>query len=346
MIEVQTVAGAVPVTELGICLSHEHVLNDVTSWWHAPFDDSPAGQALVDAPVSLEILWELRQDPFVNRDNCSLDNIDVAVAEVARFAALGGSTIFEATSASIGRDPKGLREVSRRTGVNIVMGSGLYLDSSQPAGVDALTERQIADGILADIHEGVDGVRAGFIGEIGVGSEFTARERRSLAGASIAQRESGLPMQVHLPGWFRMAHDVLDVVEANGGSLDSVVLCHMNPSGDDLDYQVSLAARGAWIQYDMVGMEVFYADQQVQCPSDEDNARNIARLIAGGWGGRVLLSGDVFLKTLLRCNGGPGYGHILEYFLPRLERHGVERDQAMSLVTDNLLHLYEASSGR
>jgi phosphotriesterase-related protein len=49
------------------------------------------------------------------------------------------------------------------------------------------------------------------------------------------------------------------------------------------DYQTSLAERGAFIEYDMLGMDYWYADQHVQCPSDEDNARAIASLIAAGY---------------------------------------------------------------
>ena len=77
------------------------------------------------------------------------------------------------------------------------------------------------------------------------------------------------------------------------------VLCHMNPSGDDLDYQTSLARRGAFMEYDMIGMDYLYADQQVQCPSDEDNARAIERLIDAGFLDHILLSQDVFLKMML-----------------------------------------------
>ena len=61
----------------------------------------------------------------------------------------------------------------------------------------------------------------------------------------------------------------------------------MNPSHDDVAYQTSLAARGAFIEYDM---DYWYADQQVQSPSDEENARAIRRLVDLGHGDRVLLS--------------------------------------------------------
>src|SRR5690242_875065 len=104
---------------------------------------------------------------------------------------------------------------------------------------------------------------------------------------------------VHLPGWFRVGHRVLDIVAEEGADLRHTVLCHMNPSGGEVEYQVALAERGAFLEYDMIGMDFWYADQGVQCPSDEDNAAAIMRLIARGCLERVLLSQDVFLKMML-----------------------------------------------
>lgn len=335
MSEVMTVRGPVPVTELGVVLTHEHLLNDVSSWWQRSTLPGIDPDAYADAPVTEDLGWELRQDPFGNRDNCRLDDVEVCVAEVARFAALGGGTILDATGLGLGRDLSRLREVSERTGVHVVAGTGYYLDAAQPADVHGLAPEAIAERILADLEEGEDGIRPGFIGEIGVGADFTPAEQASLRGAFLAQRASGLPVQVHLPGWFRRGRDVLDLADELQVDPARVVLCHMGPSGDDLDYQVELLRRGAWVQYDMVGMEVFYADQGVQCPSDEQNAAWIARLVDLGHGERLLLSQDVFLKSLLRCHGGPGYAHIPQFFVPRLRRHGLTETDIETLLVDN-----------
>ena len=99
----------------------------------------------------------------------------------------------------------------------------------------------------------------------------------------------------------------------------------MNPSHDDLAYQAALAQRGAFLEYDMIGMDYYYADQQAQSPSDEENARAIRALIDKGFGDRVLMSQDVFLKIMLTRFGGFGYGYILKHFVPRLKRHGIDQ---------------------
>lgn len=343
-VDVHSVCGPVPSSALGVTLTHEHVLNDLRSWHQAPPGAAPDARR----PVSADIAWDLKQNPFGNLDNCHLDDLEAATEEVRRFYDLGGRTILEATGIGIGRNLVGLREVSQRSGVTIVAGTGYYLSR---AGEDlggfetdprAAGPEAIAEAILQDLREGEDGVRAGFIGEIGVGADFTAAEQANLRGALLAQREVDLPVQVHLPGWHRRAHDVLDLVEAVGVDPRRVVLCHMNPSGADLDHQLSLIARGAWLQYDMVGMDLYFADQKAQCPTDTENAAWLARLVELGHTGQLLLSQDVFLKSLLRRNGGPGYAHIQQYFVPRLIDLGVTEPQVEELLVTNPRRLFEA----
>lgn len=344
MTSVMTVLGPVDSSELGVTLTHEHIFNDVTSWAHRTSSRGWEAEDLASRPVTEDILWDLRNDPFANLDNLRLDDLEVAADEVRRFVDLGGRTIMDATGLSAGRDLAGLANVSRVTGVHIVAGTGYYLDASLPSDVRGLVAEQIAENIMADISNGESGSRPGMIGEIGVGADFTPAERTGLIGACMAQRESGLPMQVHLPGWFRLAEEVLDIGEQHGVDPARVVLCHMGPSGRDLDYQERVLGRGAYVQYDMLGMEVFYADQGVQCPSDEQNAQWLVRLVDRGHSAQLLLSQDIFLKSLLRRHGGPGYGHILQYFVPRLLAAGLEQAAIEQLMTHNPRALFEGPS--
>ncbi|TCL75744.1 phosphotriesterase [Rhizobium sp. BK251] len=342
--KVMTVRGPIGASALGVTLMHEHILNDCRCWWHAP--KTPERQYLADGFVCMEILGELRQDPFVNKHNITLDDEPLAIRELIDFAKAGGHTVVEPTCQGIGRDPRALQRISRASGLNVVMGAGYYLGSSHPAKVAAMTVGEIADEIVREAIIGADGtdIKIGLIGEIGVSSDFTAGEEKSLRGAAQAQARTGLPLMVHLPGWFRLGHKVLDVVASEGAELRHTVLCHMNPSHDDLNYQGELAARGAFIEYDMIGMDFFYADQQVQCPSDEEAARAIARLAETGYLDRILLSHDVFLKMMLTRYGGNGYAYILRHFLPRLKRHGLDDRSIDILMRDNPRSVFEAKA--
>lgn len=344
---VMTVKGAVSAAELGNTLMHEHILNDCRCWWHPP--TAAERQYLADAKVSIEILSELRQDPFVCKHNIALDDEELAVTELQAYVDVGGTTLVDPTCRGIGRNPEALVRIANRTGLNIIMGAGYYLQDSHPAELRAMSVQAVADQIIKEAVEGltipmtdgVDRVRIGLIGEIGVSSDFTPDERKSLQGAARAQVHTGLPLMIHLPAWFRLGHDVLDIAESEGVDPRRVVLCHMNPSHDDSDYQLSIARRGAFIEYDMLGMDYFYADQQVQCPSDDDSARGIARLAEHGLLDRVLLSHDVFLKMMLTRYGGNGYAFVQKHFLPRLRRHGFDEAALHTLTHHNPRRVFD-----
>ncbi|OLP46197.1 phosphotriesterase family protein [Rhizobium oryziradicis] len=342
--KVMTVAGPITVDEMGVTLMHEHILNDCRCWWHAP--KTLDRQYLAEGFVCMEILGELRQDPFVNKHNITLDDEPLAILELMDFARAGGKTVVEPTCQGIGRNPQALRRIAKASGLNIVMGAGYYLASSHPAKVAEMTVEAIADEIVQEALVGVDGtdVKIGLIGEIGVSSDFTPDEEKSLRAAAQAHLRTGLPLMVHLPGWYRLGHNVLDIAEEEGADLRHTVLCHMNPSHDDLSYQGELASRGAFLEYDMIGMDFFYADQQVQCPSDDDAARAIVKLVEMGHLDRILLSHDVFLKMMLSRYGGNGYAYILRHFLPRLQRHGLNADALTTLMRGNPRSVFQAAA--
>ncbi|MRT03962.1 phosphotriesterase family protein [Ewingella americana] len=330
-----TVLGPLAVEKLGVTLMHEHILLDASGKWVPPCCCSE--RHIAEMPVKIENLGELQLNPLMSRDNCQLFDSDLAVEELMKYRALGGETVVDPTNIGIGRDPKALQRISRLTGLNIIMGTGFYLEPSHPDYVKSRSLEALTDQIIYDVGGFSDKpeVVAGLIGEIGVSAAFTANEEKSLRAAGRASAKTGVPMQIHLPGWERYGHKVLDILAEEGTNLRHVVLCHMNPSFADKNYQRTLAERGAFLEYDMIGMPYFYADESAQSPSDEDNARAIRELIDDGFIEQVLLSQDVFLKTMLTKFGGHGYGYILKHFVPRLRRHGVTGEQLETLLIGN-----------
>ncbi|GAV32130.1 predicted metal-dependent hydrolase with the TIM-barrel fold [Coriobacteriaceae bacterium EMTCatB1] len=345
MSTVQTVLGDVDSSQLGPTLFHEHLILQNDGAWRPPTSRDTEGHRIANLPLEMSFLGRLRLDPYLSRDNVRLDDVDLAIKELQPVVEAGGKTIVEVTPSASGRDPRALQQIAEATGLNVIMGCGFYLERTHPKELKSMSVDEIADRIIKDIVEGMDGVRAGVIGEIGVGQRFTPAEERSLRAAARAQKRTGVPLCVHLPGWLRYGHKVLDIIEKEGGILEGTVLCHMNPSYSDPEYQTSLADRGAWIEYDMIGMEFYYPGEG-QSPSDEENARAIAALIHNGYGDRILLSHDVFLKMQLRAYGGFGYAHVFTGFADRLARHGVGRAQLLEILTANPRKVFEAAYER
>lgn len=342
-----TVAGPISSAELGITLMHEHLTVRMQ-----PSERSADAEVaeLLDAPVTPSRLALLREHPYASRENGTPPSLEASIAEVAAYAARGGRTIVENTGWNIGRDPDRLASVSAATGVSIVMGTGPYLERTHPDRISGLDATEIADLITSEWRDGVsraDGpsVRPGIIGEIGVSVDFTSRERTALRGASMAQLATRMPLMVHLPAWRRVGHEVLDEVEAAGVDPRAVILAHMDPSFADVEYQRSVAARGAHVEFDGIGMGINFPGEGEQ-PSDAQIAGAVLALVEAGHVDRILLSHDLFLRIQLQAFGGNGLSHVLRSFLPRLVTLGMAGEVARGLMVDNpRLAFEEAAAG-
>ena len=344
---VETVLGPVAADDLGPTLIHEHLQIDLWPWFDAPAADATgAERAIADLRVADDptVMASVRADPFAVRDNLVLDDTGRAVAELAPFAAAGGRTIVDLTLDEIGRDPGALRDIALRTGLNVVMGCGHYVGRAHPAALAGLSEEAVRDEIVRDLLEGVvvrdvagrpttERVRAGVIGEIGTSDPIEPREAGVLRAACAAQRETGRTLVVHLDPWGRAGHAVLDACEAAGVALDRVVLAHLDPSLPDHAYHRSLAARGAWVSYDIWGDEDAYGARGM--PTDDLRIAGVLVAHMDGWEDRLLVSQDVCLKSQLRAFGGPGYAHLLADIAPRLEAAGMDPLEVEALLVDN-----------
>jgi phosphotriesterase-related protein len=195
MAEVMTVLGPVPSTDLGITLPHEHLLLDLSILWSEPLD--PARAVLVDAPIEPANRALLLSDPYHCRTNMTLDDVDLAVAEVARFAALGGCTIVDLSTRNIGPYPVQLAKIARGAGVHIVAGTGFYVRRAHPAWVAAADEEDLAAHMIGELTEGFAGagIRAGIIGEIGSSSPIHPDEERSMC-ISPSSRARGIACSI------------------------------------------------------------------------------------------------------------------------------------------------------
>lgn len=344
-VTVQTIAGPVDASELGMTLMHEHTTQDLSEALHPGARDFSFQLAGVKA--SAANAWLLREDPYSCADNCRLDDEDATAEELGHYARAGGRTLVD-NSTGASRDPGALLRLARRTGLTIVMGSGWSLAHGNDHSLENESTERLASELVAEHRNGLplpDGsrTRPGIIGEIGVGPRFTRSEEMTLVAASIAQPQVGVPLLIHLPGWQRRGHDVLDIVLAQGVESSAVVLCHMDPSGKDRTYQRELADRGVWLEFDMIGMLCNFPGEG-QSPSVEDTAEAVHGLITDEHGPRLLLSHDVFLKGMWTRHGGNGYGFVPTAFLPRLVELGTPAAMARSLLTANPASLFRAAA--
>ena len=342
---VMTVLGPIPVEELGITLTHEHILSDCGC--NGPEPPEASRKALFHKPLTIDILGEVRLLPQCNRDNQRVTDLELAVSEVEKYRHWGGRTIIEQTLDGFGRDAVGLQMVSRRTGVQIVMGAGYYIEFAHPPKVRGMSADDIADEIVRDVTEGVPdtGVRAGIIGEIGIDMDFTAEEEKSLRGAARAAKRTQVPLGVHVPGGSMRFHDyrarIMDIIEEEGASLAHTIMEHVQIHPKSIESQIAIAERGAFLGYDQIGSGHDWGMRGFS-PCHEESAADIKHLIDAGYLHSILLSQDVHLKIMLTAYGGWGYAHILKTFVHRMRAHGITDDQITTMLVENPKRLFSS----
>lgn len=334
---VQTVTGPADPAALGVVLPHEHLFNDLRSCLVEP--SFPFSRILPDRSVGPSLQWALKQDPYCSLDNVAPKDFTGVSAEATAFQRVGGGTIVDATgSVAIGRSPQDLVRLSRDTGLHVVMSTGPYLEKFEGDRLTASGVDDLAQRLVGELREGVgeDRVRAGMIGEVGVSPDFTTGERAGLRAAALAQRDSpGVAMNIHMPGWQRRGDEVIAIaVDEMGADPSRISLAHSDPSGADVDYQRRLLDRGVWLEFDMIGLDISFPGEGAS-PAIGDTADAVAGLIELGYGDRILLSHDLFLKQMWSGLGGSGFLLVPTAFLELLVARGVDRAQAEQLITTN-----------
>ncbi|WP_104090802.1 phosphotriesterase [Cryobacterium sp. N19] len=324
---VQTVLGPVPADTLGRVMPHEHIFSLVPGPW----------------------LTGGRRDT----------QVDLAVDALSALQEAGFSTVVDLSPYGVvGRDADGanveaLQEVATRTGLNIVAGTAVYLESYSPqwtldASLAELTARFVRD---ATVGIGNTGIRAGVLGEQATGlGVITAHEEKGLRAAGRASSETGLSIFTHTTHG-TMALEQIGILRNETVDLSRVVIGHMDTHADPsyvrmvLDHEVTVAI-------DTIGKEVWdfflgpaASDRQegeftkrAYHRSDEKRADLVAELVAEGHVERITLALDltgaeVWLNP--STHGQQGYTYLSAVFLPMLRERGVTETQCEQLVAGN-----------
>ena len=336
--KVQTVLGPIEPDRLGITLTHEHLLIDLTCYFQMPTEASE--REWTDAPVAMDRLGRLAKS-LCNLANFTLLDEKTAIEEVERYKRAGGASLVDVTSIGAARDPLALARISRATGLNIVMGAGYYVPVSHPPDMDLRTEEDIAEEIIRDITAGVGdtGVRSGIIGELGNTYPLGGNEKKVLRAGAHAQVETGAPITIHPDLDDRSPRQILDVLVDAGADPQRVVIGHLGMAVRDMSVLGDLADTGCFLEYDQIGSfedtSEGYFDFQDFVTSDVQEMEFLEFLIGRGHLDQLLVSQDVCRKMHLTRNGGKGYAHILDSIVPRMRRRGFTPEQIDSILVDN-----------
>lgn len=296
MATVMTVTGPIPAEQLGYTLMHEHLFCDLS-----------------------RDIWS--NDRF-------LSDPDLTLVELEHYKQAGGVSLVDQTNRGLGQDPRAVRDMAERTGLNIVLGSGWYREPYYEPYLYRWKTDQVAEQIIRDVTEGIDdtGVRAGIIGEIGAHDTWISPvEERVLRAAGRAQKATGVTLTLHALR-SPVGLDQLDILREESVDLHRVVVGHAH-SYPYHSYHAEIARRGAFLTFDRMGV-----------PNEYERTRNIRLLrdlIDAGYLKHVMLSQDVCTRPDLVAYGGLGYGFVPGELSRIMRESGVTDEQLHQIMVEN-----------
>lgn len=260
--------------------------------------------------------------------DCRLDTMEETIEELGYLKSRGVSAIVDVTNRGMGRNINYIEAVQKETGINIISSTGYYKEPFLPEEVYKLSEREIADIMIKEIEEGIEGtgIRAQFIGEVGTGKEgISPVEEKVLTASSYAHLETGKPITTHTTLGL-LGIEQIKIFKDHGVNLDSVIIGHVDLSGS-LEYALKLIDTGAYVGFDTVG--------KVNYMPEEKRLEMLKGICSRGLSSRVILSMDITRRSHLKRRGGLGYGYLLDKFIPYIRENGIEEKDIDNMLIIN-----------
>ncbi len=303
-LQIMTVSGPVAVGEVGVVLSHEHVLVDFVG-------ASEAGphRYEVDAVVA-------KAEPFIREAQ-----------------ARGVELMIEATPQFLGRDPRVLLALRERTGMQFITNTGLYgavRDKFLPDYAWTDSAEQLAVRWVEEANSGImhTGVKPGFM-KLAVDSqrELSEVDAKLVRAGALAHRETGLTIAVHTGRGANLAQ--LDILAEEGVAASAWVWVHAQ--NVEVSNILAAAERGAWLSFD--GVRPRSLDRHVEV---------ILAMREAGYLNQVLISHDAGWYDPAEPEGGEYRGHVLLFdeLIPRLKEAGLTAAEIERLVRHNPLEAF------
>jgi phosphotriesterase-related protein len=323
---------------LGFVLPHEQLLLDLRKLITSP-PPPYTSEEFAHLEFKVENLGLIRQFPNSFETNLVLDEPDVLEEELHLYKKAGGGTVVDVNVHGVRLDPTPLPTISKSTGINIICGTGFYVDALIRNEIKAMDVRERCELMVKELTEGIGetGIKAGVIGEMGCSYPLTAHEKISLQAAALAQKQTGAPLIIHPGRDSRSPIEIMDVLMAEGAEIGHTVMSHLDRTFISEVDLVELARRGCYLEYDLFGIECSYYQFSpvTDMPSDAQRIQWIKLLVDQGFERQVVMAHDVHTKHRLVKYGGHGYGHILRNILPEMLNRGFSEGTIKTITQDN-----------
>jgi phosphotriesterase-related protein len=274
------------------------------------------------------------------------------VALLKELKGLGLGTYIDATPLDGGRNIEVLKEVSEKSGVNIICSTGYYFEEEGASAYWKFHAKfgdirdQLYELFMKEVSVGIrgTGIKAGVV-KVGTSHNvITDYEKLMLGAAARVQKDAGVPIITHTQGG-SMGPQQAELLIAAGANPKNIQIGHMS---DNLDiaYQLKTLEQGVYVAWDRMGLEVL-----ANCPRDVDRYPVMLELIAKGYANRLLISHDTIGTWLGRMPNVPEMAlpfianwhptHLFKNIIPALKQGGATDAQIKTIVEDNPRRLFE-----
>lgn len=355
-----TVCGPILPEQLGFTSMHEHILSDCSMFRRRTRKTNfiPSYRDVkLEGKLTLENRSAVRHNITLSMDNMMLDNEQMMTAEVADFKTGGGDAIVEVSAPGIRRSPEdliGVRRIAEKTGVHIVVSTGLYAEDTWPEYYQRMTFEQYVSFLYQEITDGI-GDTGIYPGHIKAAYEvFTPQLDCYLQAAAFVSRDTNLSLQVHL-GTDVTPNEVRQYVLLplyRGGCIpERTILCHVqfqmgvlsiselvkNPGQVpfDINLHKELLSKGFILSFTPFGFEADNEVLGIAHYPDWYTLSGIVALIEAGYANQLVLGNDVFTKIATRRGGGDGYRRLADFIVPAMKECGVSDQDIHKIMVEN-----------
>lgn len=303
MAKINTVLGAIEDNFLGETLFHEHVFCANPSFCNAFGNSWFPREQVVERAIKL-----FKQA----KEEC------------------GVQTIVDATPIDLGRKVEIIKEVSKKSGVNVLVSGGIYCN--EETFLLGKKAEKLAKFFIEECQRGIENtnVRPAILkcatGRLGV----TEINEILLTAMAITQKETGLPLYCHNEHNLKTPYQQLKIFEQKAVNLEKVIIGHCSDTCD-LGYLEALAKNGCYLAFDRI-YPFRYQEQ----------AKTIAKMIEIGYEDKILLSHDYFAYCDIgnndfeeQNNSNRDFTTVHKKLLPELEKLGANAKQLKKFTIDN-----------
>lgn len=258
--------------------------------------------------------------PAPSNQKFFMQDLDLMTEEMKAAKADGVACLVDGGHEDMGRDLNFLRQLSEKSGLPIVAGTGYYTQPFYPAEIATMTEDQIAEDLIHKAHT----QPVGALGEIGTWDAMTPDERKVFRAVAKTHLATNLPIFTHT-AYGKGAIEQLDVFESLGVKPQHVVIGHVGGLPDPkAEIAKELCKRGAFVGFDRQGGR-----------GDTQQVPPVLALIEAGYAGNLMFSSDLSSAAQLKRNNGGGYAKTVTVWGPKLREAGVKEDVLHGILVDN-----------